>query len=328
MQTILRVQNDIQHKQVVLNNRMCVNFEKSGLRGELREQEAMSRHTSWKTGGNADYYYRAADVDDLSEFISRVPSDMPITWVGFGSNLLVRDGGIKGVVISVVGVLDKLELNDEKGITVGAGISCAKAARFAAKHGLAGVEFLAGIPGTIGGALAMNAGAYGGEIWNYVSQVETINRAGKRQIHAKDHFDIAYRSVSISDDEWFVATSLKLENSTKATVEKSIREMLAERAEAQPLGQRSCGSVFRNPQDDYAARLIDDCGLKGKQFGGATVSEKHANFIINSGNASSLDIEQLIELIQTTVYEKHAIQLIPEVKIIGEVKGNEKVVKQ
>ncbi|MCZ6804542.1 MAG: UDP-N-acetylmuramate dehydrogenase [Proteobacteria bacterium] len=301
---------------------MRVDIDTSILRGELRKQEPMFRHTSWKTGGDADYYYRAADSDDLSVFISGLPRDMPVTWIGFGSNLLVRDGGIPGAVISVVGVLDDLEITNETEITVGAGIPCAKAARFAARAGLGGVEFLAGIPGSMGGALAMNAGAYGGEIWRYVKQAETINRNGERKIYTKDQLDIAYRSVSLPENEWFIACHFELEISDRDTVERRISTMLSERAEAQPLGQHSCGSVFRNPADDHAARLIDSCGLKGTGVGGATVSEKHANFIINSGNATSLDIEQLIELIQATVYEKYAVKLIPEVRIIGEM-GNE-----
>lgn len=319
---MLSEQNEMQHKQAILNNRMRVDIDTSTLRGELREQEPMSRHTSWKTGGDADYYYRAADVDDLSVFMSILPSDMPVTWIGFGSNLLVRDGGLSGAVISVVGVLDDLEIINETEITVGAGITCAKAARFAARQGLGGVEFLAGIPGTIGGALAMNAGAYGGEVWRYVKQVETLNRNGERKICTKDQFEIGYRSVSIPEDEWFIACNMELEISDKEIVEQRIRNILSERAEAQPLGKLSCGSVFRNPPDDHAARLIDSCGLKGKQVGGATVSEKHANFIINSGNATSLDIEQLIELVQATVYEKHAVKLIPEVRVIGEIRSD------
>lgn len=318
MQDLTGAQNEIQLKQVALNNSMNVVIDTSRLRGELLEQEAMSRYTSWKTGGDADYFYRAADIDDLAVFMSRLPSDMPITWIGFGSNLLVRDGGLAGAVISVVGVLDDFEMINETEITIGAGVSCVKAARFAAKQGLAGIEFLAGIPGSIGGALAMNAGAYGGEIWQYIKQVETINRKGERRLYAKDQFEIAYRSVSLPEGEWFVACQMELEMSDKDTVEQRIRTMLTERAEAQPLGQHSCGSVFRNPPGDHAARLIDDCGLKGKHIGGASVSEKHANFIINTGNATSADIEQLIELVQATVLEKQAVKLNPEVRIIGE----------
>ncbi len=320
---MLSIENEMQQIQVVFNNSMNTEIDTSMLRGELQKQEPMSRHTSWKTGGHAEYYYRAIDIDDLSVFMSKLPSDMPVTWVGLGSNLLVRDGGLPGVVISVVGVLNKLECVGENGMTIGAGVTCAKAARFAAKQGLAGIEFLAAIPGSMGGALAMNAGAYGGEIWRYVKQVETINRKGDRQTYSSDQFEIAYRSVSLANDEWFIAGTLELEISNKEQIEKSIKKMLSERAESQPLGQHSCGSVFRNPENDHAARLIDSCGLKGKQYGGATVSEKHANFIINTGNASSLDIEKLIELVQAAVYEKHAVKLIPEVRIIGELRSDQ-----
>jgi UDP-N-acetylmuramate dehydrogenase len=313
----------MQHMQVVFNNSMNADIDRSLFRGELREQEPMSRHTSWKTGGNAQYFYIAADIEDLSEFMFSLPSEMDVTWVGLGSNLLVRDGGLSGVVVSVVGVLNELECIQENELKVGAGVTCAKAARFAAKHGLAGIEFLASIPGSIGGALAMNAGAYGGEIWRYVKQVETIKRNGERQNYSSDHFEVGYRSVSLAEDEWFVACTLELENSKKELIENNIKEMLSERAEAQPLGQHSCGSVFRNPEGDYAAKLIDSCGMKGKQLGGAIVSEKHANFIINSGNATSLDIENLIKLVQATVLEMHAVKLIPEVRIIGERMGDQ-----
>ena len=305
-------------ERTILQNTMTIDLDKSELRGDLRKQESMARHTSWKTGGPADYYFRPADLEDLSVFMSMVPASVPLTWVGFGSNLLVRDGGIAGVVISVSGVLNKLELAGDDSLTVGAGVSCAKVARFAARQGLSGVEFLAGIPGTIGGALAMNAGAYGGEVWNVVTAVETISRDGQCKRQARADFDVAYRSVSIAADEWFVSAEITLEKSERGTVENAIRDMLKERADAQPLGQHSCGSVFRNPPGDHAARLIEDCGLKGKSIGGAQVSDKHANFIINTGSATAADIEMLINEIQEIVFEKHAIQLQPEVRIIGE----------
>ncbi len=304
--------------QVMFSSSMQIEIDNTLLKGKLKEQESMSRYTTWKTGGCVDYYYRPSDLEDLAVFLSMLPKEVPVTWVGFGSNLLVRDGGLNGVVISVNGVLDTLELIGKTEIKIGAGLSCAKVARFAGKHGLSGIEFLAGIPGTVGGALAMNAGAYGGEIWRYVDQVETINRKGEIKSLGKDSFEIGYRSVSLSPDEWFISASLTLEVSEKEKVEQSIRKLLAARADAQPLGQLSCGSVFRNPPDDHAARLIDSCGLKGKQIGGASVSEKHANFIINSANASAADIERLITYIQETVYEKHRVRLIPEVRIIGE----------
>ena len=297
---------------------MFLDLDTMGLQGELRTQEPMSRHTSWKTGGNADYYYIASDINDLAKFISKLPTSTPITWIGFGSNLLVRDGGVSGVVVSVVGLLNELKKINETEIFIGAGVSCVKAAHFSAKHGLEGIEFLAGIPGTIGGALAMNAGAYGGEIWSYIKEVETINRKGKREIFEKDKFDINYRSVSISENEWFIACKMKLEISTRTVVSDRIKKMLSERADGQPLGQLSCGSVFRNPTNQHAAKLIELCGLKGKKVGGAVISDKHSNFIINTGNATSLDIEKLIEFIQACVYEKYDIKLIPEVRIIGE----------
>ena len=297
---------------------MFLDLDTMGLQGELRTQEPMSRHTSWKTGGNADYYYIASDINDLAKFISKLPTSTPITWIGFGSNLLVRDGGLPGVVVSVVGLLNELKKINETDIFIGAGVSCVKVAHFSAKHGLEGIEFLAGIPGTIGGALAMNAGAYGGEIWSYIKEVETINRKGKREIFEKNKFDINYRSVSISENEWFIACKMKLEISTRTVVNDRIKKMLSERADGQPLGKLSCGSVFRNPTNQHAAILIELCGLKGKKVGGAVISDKHSNFIINTGNATSLDIEQLIEFIQACVYEKYDIKLIPEVRIIGE----------
>jgi len=307
-----------QLKQVILNKKMFLDLDTMGLQGELRTQEPMSRHTSWKTGGNADYYYIASDINDLAKFISKLPTSTPITWIGFGSNLLVRDGGVSGVVVSVVGLLNELKKINETEIFIGAGVSCVKVAHFSAKHGLEGIEFLAGIPGTIGGALAMNAGAYGGEIWSYIKEVETINRKGKREIFEKDKFDINYRSVSISENEWFIACKMKLEISTRTVVSDRIKKMLSERADGQPLGKLSCGSVFRNPTNQHAAKLIELCGLKGKKVGGAVISDKHSNFIINTGNATSLDIEKLIEFIQACVYEKYDIKLIPEVRIIGE----------
>ena len=315
---MLITNKETKFKQQILNNIMLNDINTMDLRGELRKKEPMSRHTSWKTGGNADYYYIASDVDDLVKFVSKLSDSTPMTWVGLGSNLLVRDGGISGVVISTYGLFNELKNLSETEIFLGAGISCAKAAYFSAKFGLEGIEFLAGIPGTIGGALAMNAGAYGGEIWSYVKEVETINRKGIRKIYEKDKFDIGYRNVCIPKDEWFIACTIELEVSTNSIVSGRIKKILEERADQQPLGKPSCGSVFRNPPNQHAAKLIDQCGLKGKRVGGAIVSEKHSNFIINTGNATSSDIEQLMELIQASVYEKYAIKLIPEVKIIGE----------
>ncbi len=287
------------------------------MRGTLLHDEPMSIHTSWRTGGVAEKYYVPADIDDLSEYLSRLDEHETIYWLGLGSNLLVRDGGIKGTVIAIAGVLSEMTLQ-APGLKVGAGLSCAKAARFSAGNGLSGAEFLAGIPGTIGGALAMNAGAFGRETWDIVESVETVNRLGQRQVRRPEEFKISYRYVDISTDEFFISAVLKLESDKKQLARTNIRDLLAKRAASQPVGERTCGSVFRNPEGDYAARLIESCGLKGKSIGGAVVSEKHSNFIINTGSASAADIEKLIVHIQKTVREKHQVELKTEVCIVGE----------
>jgi UDP-N-acetylmuramate dehydrogenase len=289
------------------------------MQGTLLLDEAMAKHTSWRTGGKADRYYIPADLEDLSLFLSQLNDEEEILWLGLGSNLLVRDGGIKGTVIASSGVLNEMSLQSPN-IRVGAGLPCAKAARFSASNGLSGAEFLAGIPGTIGGALAMNAGAFGGEMWDIVSSVETINRRGERRIRQVDEFETAYRYVNIDIDEWFVSANLVLRNDNKQIARSNIRELLAQRSASQPIGEPSCGSVFRNPEGDYAGRLIEACGLKGKSIGGASVSEKHANFIINKGNATAADIEKLILHIQETVEAKHHVLLQTEVRIAGNSK--------
>ncbi len=302
--------------ETALIDRTC-SSDVPAMRGTLLRDEPMAAHTSWRTGGRAARYYVPADIDDLSLFLSRLEDDEVILWVGLGSNLLVRDGGVKGTVIAITGILNELILQ-ASGVKVGAGLSCAKAARFSAGHGMTGAEFLAGIPGTIGGALAMNAGAFGSEMWDIVTNVETINRRGEKKLRQAGEFETAYRSVNIASDEWFVSAELKLQNDKDQVARSNIRELLAKRAASQPTGELSCGSVFRNPQDDYAARLIESCGLKGKTIGGARVSEKHANFIINTGTASATDIENLILHIQKTVQEQCRVELQTEVHIVGE----------
>jgi UDP-N-acetylmuramate dehydrogenase len=286
------------------------------MQGTLLHDEPMARHTSWKTGGRAERYYIPANLDDLSLFLSQLNEEEEILWLGLGSNLLVRDGGLKGTVIATTGVLDEMSVYIP-GVQVGSGLTCAKAARFSARNGLSGAEFLAGIPGTIGGALAMNAGAFGAEMWDIVSKVEIIDRSGHRRIRQSSEFEIGYRSVSIADNEWFISAILKLENDGKQRAQSNIRDLLSRRAESQPIGEHSCGSVFRNPKGDYAARLIESCGLKGKSIGGARVSEKHANFIVNTGDANSREIEELILFVKETVQKKCQVELETEVRIVG-----------
>ncbi|MES9934862.1 MAG: UDP-N-acetylmuramate dehydrogenase [Sedimenticola sp.] len=291
----------------------------SGLRGEMRLDEPMALHTTWKVGGPARRFYRPADSQDLLLFLGGLSEDEPLLWLGLGSNLLVRDGGFAGTVIATQGRLEGLALVAPARLRVESGVACAKVARFAAREGLCGAEFLAGIPGTMGGALAMNAGAFGGETWEHVVEVETVDRHGVVRHRRPEEFDIGYRHVKGVEGEWFLAALLELTSGDVAAGQQEIRSLLERRAATQPTGLPSCGSVFRNPEGDHAARLIEAAGLKGTVIGGACVSEKHANFIINTGDARASDIEQLIELVRTRVEEMSGIRLRTEVHIVGEV---------
>ncbi|ALP52332.1 UDP-N-acetylenolpyruvoylglucosamine reductase [Candidatus Tenderia electrophaga] len=287
-------------------------------RGTLKRNEPMARHTSWRVGGPAERYYEPADLDDLAEFLAQLPEHEPLTWVGLGSNLLVRDGGVRGTVIMTSGLLKQMELLDQGLVRAEAGVACAKVARFCARHHLTGAEFLAGIPGTMGGALAMNAGAFGGETWRHVAAVETLDRRGVRHLRRPEEFQVSYRRVVGVSGEWFVAAHLRLHRGDTDTASGRIKELLERRGATQPIGLPSCGSVFRNPQGDHAARLIEACGLKGVCIGGACVSEKHANFIINTGNATAADIEALMAKVAAEVESRHGVRLVREVHIIGE----------
>ena len=289
-----------------------------GLRGKLLHDEPMARHTTWRIGGPADRYYQPADIDDLAEYLSQLPEGEPVFWLGLGSNLLVRDGGIRGSVIATSGMLDQLEMVGDDRLRAEAGVSCAKVARFAARHGLTGAEFLAGIPGTLGGALAMNAGAFGGETWPIVRAVETLDRHGQRHRRTPDDYEIGYRHVRGPVGEWFVAAELQLRPGDTEAGQARIKELLAKRGATQPTKQANAGSVFRNPEGDFAARLIEACGLKGVCEGAACVSEKHANFIVNTGGATAAQVEALIRRVADTVERQQGVRLVREVHIVGE----------
>lgn len=288
------------------------------LRGELLLDEPLSRHTSWRVGGPARRLYRPANVADLAAFLRGLDPQEPLLWLGLGSNVLVSDAGFAGTVIETQGRLDGLARSGEHGVRAEAGVSCAKAARFTAKLGLVGIEFLAGIPGTIGGALAMNAGAWGGDTWSRVDRVKTIDRRGMIRVRGPKDFEIGYRQVRGAPGEWFLEACFELEPGDAANSQERIRELLERRGETQPIGLPSCGSVFRNPPGQHAARLIEAAGLKGEREGGAQVSEKHANFIINTGTASARDIVRLIERVQAGVEAMSGIRLIPEVHRVGD----------
>ena len=286
-------------------------------RGELRLDEPLARHTSWRVGGPAKRFYRPADAADLVAFLAGLDPEEPLLWLGLGSNLLVSDAGFAGTVIQTQGRLSALERLGDLGLRAECGVSCASAARFAARAGLAGIEFLAGIPGTLGGALALNAGAHGGETWERVRKVLTVDRAGRVRERLPADFRIDYRQVEGPAEEWFIAVEFDLEAGEPAACQARIRDLLERRNQSQPIGQPSCGSVFRNPPGDYAARLIEAAGLKGECEGGAQVSTRHANFIINTGGASARDILRLIERVRARVVSHSGVTLRTEVHFIG-----------
>lgn len=289
----------------------------AGLTGDLLELEPLAKHTSWRVGGPARYFYRPKSIEDLQKFISLVPKSEPILWLGLGSNLLIRDGGINGVVIATQGRLMQLSQVSDNVIRAEAGLSCAKVARYGARLSLQGIEFLAGVPGTIGGALAMNAGCFGGETWDWIEKVETIDRDGVIRERGPEDYKIAYRSITGPEGEGFLAGYFKLNPGSKEIALENIRSLLDRRAATQPTGDPSGGSVFKNPEQDHSARLIEQSGLKGFSLGGAIVSNKHANFIVHNGDATAADIEQLISHVAETVEEKFGVRLIPEVKVLG-----------
>lgn len=303
-------------------NRRQEEISAQGLSGRLLRDERMSRRTSWRVGGPARWFYVPADVDDLGEFLARVPHGMPIEWCGLGSNLLVRDGGFDGVVICTTKGLDELYRSDETGIYAEAGVPGAKVAKYAIKNALCGAEFLAGIPGTVGGALAMNAGCFDCETWDIVSFADTINRNGRSRRRDESEFSRGYRFVQRMSDEWYTGARFQLKPCDPERGRANMKSLMKHRAQTQPIQTANAGSVFRNPPDDYAARLIETAELKNHAVGDARISQKHANFIENRGNATASDIEMLINHAIARVREVHGVELHPEVRIIGADAGN------
>lgn len=291
---------------------------RANYKGVLRENESLARHTSWRVGGPAQRFYQPADIDDVAAYLAQLPVDEPILWIGLGSNLLVRDAGVRGTVICTSGWLNTIALGEAEQLYVEAGVACPKVAKFSAKHNLVGAEFFCGIPGTLGGALAMNAGAFGGETWRVVHSVISVDRQGERRTRTPQEYQISYRHVSGPVQEWFVAAVLQLRRGDGQASAAQQKQLLAKRAASQPTQQPNAGSVFRNPPGDYAARLIERCGLKGLCVGGACVSDKHANFIVNVGTASAKDIETLINQVRDAVQTETGVRLEQEVHIVGE----------
>ncbi len=326
------------------------------LRGKLRNDVDMSRHVSWRAGGRAQRMYQPADLADLQAFLRMQPVDEPLLAIGLGSNLLVRDGGLRGTVLLLHAALNELCMEADGSVYAQAGVPGAKLARFAALHDLGGAEFFAGIPGTVGGMLAMNAGCYGGETWDRVGRVQVVERSGTLHERTAADYEIGYRHAAFRNQgsgvrnqdlaigyplplageglgervssesgiqkpgssEFFVGAWFKFAAGDGEASREAIKTLLHRRIASQPLQLPNAGSVFRNPPGDHAARLIESCGLKGRQIGGARVSEKHANFIVNVGGATAADIENLINEVQAVVQQKTGIELHPEVRIVGD----------
>lgn len=295
-----------------------------GIRGALRTDEPMAKHVTWRAGGRARRFFQPADLEDLRAFLPTLPAREPLLFVGLGSNLLVRDGGFDGTVIfthhALTGILLAPELAPRIGVMASAGVPAPHVARFVARQGGAGAEWMAGVPGTMGGALAMNAGCYGGDTWSHVVSVRTIARDGVVTERKPAEFEVGYRHVQrlTGGEAWFVSATLAFDRGDEKAALAAMKALLVKRVASQPLNQPNAGSVFRNPPGDHAARLIEACGLKGTRRGGAEVSRKHANFIINGGGATAADIERLIEHVHDTVRRATGVDLVREVRIVGE----------
>ena len=295
-----------------------MNFEhiKKNIRGQIRENVSLKEYNTWKVGGRAEYFFEPKDLKDLKFFLTNFQKTN-ITFLGNGSNVLIRDGGIQGCVICLKNTLKDYEVLKDGEISFEAGFSCMKIAQITARNNLSGLEFLCGVPGSLGGALAMNAGCYGGNVWEKVTKVILINEQGIIRERNKKEFKIGYRNVELEKGSFFVKAIFKLDQNLLKNSQEIIKNFLEDRRKKQPTGLPSCGSVFKNPDHHHAANLIDSLGLKGFKIGGAHISTKHANFIISDKSASSNDIEKLIDYIQKKVYEEKNIFLETEVKFVG-----------
>lgn len=292
---------------------------KSIEKGILHRDISLSGFNTWRIGGKAEKLYWPHDLPDLQYFLSTLPEDEPLTWIGLGSNMLIRDGGVKGTVILTQGALNDLKHTPEGFIRAESGVASAQAARFSARYDYTGGEFLAGVPGSIGGNLVMNAGACGSETWDSIHHVETINRQGQINERSPAEFDISYRSMKgLPENEWFAAAVFEFQKGEAGEPMKKIRSILDHRTETQPANLPCCGCVFKNPEGNFASKMIDELGLKGTQIGGLRISEKHANFMINTGDATAKDVEAMIALVRAKVHEAYGVELNTEVKMVGE----------
>jgi UDP-N-acetylmuramate dehydrogenase len=289
------------------------------VRGELEENAPLDRETWFRAGGPADVLFRPADRDDLIEFIKKKPKDVPVTVIGYGSNLLVRDGGVAGVVVRMGKRMAEIEVAGGE-VSAGAGAGDVAVSAAARDAGLAGMEFLSGIPGTIGGALRMNAGAYGREMKDIVVECKALDPEGELHKLKLSDLGFAYRHCGVPEDWIFTSAVMRGTRDDKARIAERMAEIRRQREESQPLRTRTGGSTFANPPGHKAWKLIDEAGCRGFKVGGAMVSEKHTNFLINTGAASAADIENLGEEVRRRVKAKSGVTLEWEIRRIGRTK--------
>lgn len=288
------------------------------VRGTYRPHAPLAKTNWFQVGGPAEVLFRPADPNDLAYFLKHRPKDIPITILGVGSNLLIRDGGVDGVVIKLgKGFVDIQHQGQQ--LEAGAGALCYNAAIYAATHGIGGLEFLSGIPGTIGGALAMNAGAYGSDIATTLSSAQAIDDSGTFHTLTPQDIGYIYRGNTLPDGMIFTRGHFKGHAASPSDIHDRIQTITNQRAETQPIRSKTSGSTFKNPEGHNAWKLIDEAGCRGLRIGDAMVSEKHCNFFLNVGQATAKDIEALGEEVRKRVKEKTGIELIWEVKIIGKV---------
>jgi UDP-N-acetylmuramate dehydrogenase len=298
----------------------------TNLRGEVREREPLAGHTSFRIGGPADALVLPADRKDLITLLLQVRQQgLPFVILGGGTNVLVRDGGFRGVVISLKRMAALTTVREYRSVggtfaVVHAEAGCALAGvlRHAMERGWSGLEFAAGIPGTVGGAICMNAGTAQGEIGDVIDAVTLVSPRGEIVVRHREEMGFGYRTASIPPDHAVLDAKLILRHGERERIQARVKELMARRRERQPWGLPNAGSVFKNPHDLSAGKLIEEAGLKGMTVGGAQVSDKHANFIVNLGGATAADVLKLMDIVRERVLEAHRIRLEPEIKIIGE----------
>ncbi len=283
--------------------------------GRLRENEPMARHATLGVGGPARWFFRPANREALTRALPLLPRELPLLPIGRGSNLLVLDEGFDGVVIDL-GELDAIAFEGRLA-RAEAGARMGRLARQCADRGLAGLEFMATVPGDVGGGVAMNAGAFGQQVSDTLQSARVLHRDGREETLAAANLDMGYRRARLPAGALVIEATFALAPDDAAAIRERMRAMREKRGESQPLNQPNCGSVFKNPPGDHAARLIEAAGLKGRAIGGARISGRHANFIVNEGRATAADVLALIRLAREEVAARFGVRLEPEVRIVG-----------